>query len=90
MDVGFNDQRGMLTWQLPQQINELLGRASQDQQKRAIDFLNQSLSTMAIALLQGFGNQRLSQHLEAMIAMIDDLTTLAQAQAEAQQRQQNG
>lgn len=89
MDVGFNDQRGMLTWQLPQQINELVSRASQDQQKRVIDFLNQSLSVMAMALLQGFGNQRLGQHLEATMAILADLTALAQAQ-EQQAQQQNG
>jgi hypothetical protein len=85
VDVGFNDQRGKLVWTLPQQVEQLLQQASQDQQRKVVDFLNQCVGIVTMALMLGFTNQRLTQHLEAMLAILGDLVALAQAQAQQQE-----
>jgi hypothetical protein len=84
VDAGFNDERGRLVWTLPQQAEQLLSKAQQDQQAKVIDFFNKAFGILAFALLTGFTNQRLTQHLEGVLNILGDLTTLAQAQAQQQ------
>jgi hypothetical protein len=85
VDVGFNDERGRLVWTLPQQAEQLLANATQDQRAKVVDFFNKALGIVAFAMLTGFTSQRLSQHLEALLNITGDLVTLAQAQAQQQQ-----
>lgn len=87
MNISFEDNRGKLVWSLPQDAEQLLAQASQDQRANVQDLFTKSLGIVTFFLLQSFTDQRLAQHVEGVMNMITDLIMAASARRAQQQDQ---
>jgi len=85
MNVGFEDNRGKLVWTLPQDANQLLSQVEQSQQAQIKDLFDKSLGIVCFFLLQSFGDQRMSQHVEGVMNIITDLIMAATARKQQEQ-----